>query len=60
MASEGDSLGQGAEREGEDPEGVVEASEASVTETRCPICLGDCEDKAFIDACFRIPPTTCH
>ncbi len=31
------------------------AAGAISVEERCPICLEDFEDKAFVDACFHIP-----
>ena len=30
------------------------APAARSTEDRCPVCLGDYQQKAFVDACFRI------
>lgn len=33
---------------------IKPAAGASTAEERCPICLEDFEDKAFIDACFHI------
>ena len=30
------------------------APAASSTEDRCPVCLEDYQQKAFVDACFRI------
>lgn len=43
--TEGRALGQA---------GVEPASGANSSEERCPICLEDFEDKAFIGACFHI------
>ena len=36
---------------------IKPAAGASTAEERCPICLEDFEDKAFIDACFHILST---
>ena len=41
-------------------EDVKPAAGASSAEERCPICLEDFQDKAFVDACFHIlPPLLC-
>lgn len=36
-----------------DKEDIQPAAGASSVEERCPICLEDYEDKAFVDACFH-------
>ena len=33
---------------------VQPAAGASTSEQRCPVCLEDFEDKAFVDSCFHI------
>lgn len=38
----------------EDGDGVVLAPGAAVVEDKCPICLDDYQDKAFITTCFHI------
>ena len=45
--------GEGVETEG-NAESVEATAGASSAEQRCPVCLGDFQDKAFIDACFHI------
>ncbi len=37
-----------------DPGGMKPAAGAGSTEERCPICLEDFQDKAFVNACFHI------
>lgn len=50
-----DSVGQKvAQLESELKTNVKPAAGATSAEERCPICLEDFEDKAFIDACFHI------
>ena len=55
--------GDGKTAETEDEQEMVEEKEssgmettagASASEQRCPVCLGDYQNKAFIDACFHI------
>lgn len=54
---EGDGRNMETEDGKEDEEGVgVETTAgANASEQRCPVCLGDFQNKAFIDACFHIP-----
>ncbi len=48
-------VSSGAEPDDGDKAAVEPAAGATASsESRCPICLEDFEDKAFIDACFRI------
>ena len=37
-----------------DPGEIKPAAGAGSTEERCPICLEDFQDKAFVNACFHI------
>ena len=48
--------GRGEADEVEADKDVKPAAGASSAEERCPICLEDFQDKAFVDACFHILP----